>query len=125
MVNDYLKLSYISYEGARFAASLPGLAVHPSIPESEVTAANKVKEVQGRVLEMLEQSNLMSSEASVEVHHISEDQLSSLNLPASVEEEALDNSVIVSVSAKFSGYFLLFRNIPLKYSTTVPYLFRE
>ena len=102
-LNQYLTLTRIVYEGARFAATLPGLelnGVHTSVNQDQ-----HHNDIRKRVVSLLEKQGFNPAEFSV----IS-------------TENSQNEWVTVSVEKPYTGQFRFFDNLPLRVTATGPYL---
>lgn len=102
-LNQYLTLTRIVYEGARFAATLPGLelnGVHTAVNQDQ-----HHNDIRKRVVNLLVKQGFNPDEFSL----IS-------------TENSQNEWVTVSVEKKYTGQFRFFDNMPLRVSATGPYL---
>ena len=113
-LNQYLELTHIVYEGARYAASLAG------IDGAEVGgegSPNQMKErVISRVEKLLELSGYPDDRTSVEVLY--EDNLLSGDGGAA-------NSVSVGITLNFVPLFPVLDGLSINVDATAPYLFKN
>lgn len=124
MMNDYLKLTYISYEGARYAATLAGLAQQEGSEATE-TSERKINEVKTRVLDLLKKNGFSDDSISIDVRYIPLNPDSQEGLPEDIDPEDIGNTVTITTRVSFKGYFPLFDGLPISATATAPYLFKD
>ena len=113
-MTNYLTLSQIAYEGARYAASLPGLEegnFHTSAPPPQNSRQARVREM---IFELVDQHNFDRQYFEVET----------LYQLAAIENDVPINHVEVTVTGKYNPLFA-FPAIPVSVTATAPYLFPE
>jgi len=108
----YLRMTQISYEGARLAASLPGLEEYVFYADP---VPNKQRELREKIYLVIDEYTLDTSEITVLTEHIR----------TSIGGEP-ENHVTVQLQADYQPLFGFgFPSLPITVSSTSPYLFPD
>lgn len=112
MINQYLSLTHISYEGARYGSTLAGL---PPVPgATNDTSQAKRDMIQERVITLLELSSMNHSEAAVQVLYVGADAVAGTT----------QNTVEVAVTVPYHAVFQIYDGLQITARATAPYLFK-
>ena len=111
--HDYLKLSWVSYEGARYGSSLPALeeGLVSADGPSELADFAFQAQVRRRVWSMLNAQTFISSDPIVHTRLIKNG-----------DSATGEHTFMVAIHANYKG---LFTSFPLKVSTSGPYLMSQ
>jgi hypothetical protein len=118
MINQYLTLTEVAYEGARLGASLPGL---PPVPGANDDSLKSCLEIKDRVYSILELTGYEEARDYCEVTIAYEP-------PAAAQAQApgsTGQSVHVSVRVPFHPFLNLYSGLHISVTATAPYLFKD
>lgn len=115
MINQYLSITEVAYEGARYGASLPGLPPVPGQNDSSAQSCSKIRE---RVYEVLEDNGYLNPRSNCEVSVAYEP-------PDPANPQAAGHSVHVTVRVPFHPFLNLYSGVHVTVTATAPYLFKD
>lgn len=121
-LTQYLTLTRITYEGARYAASLPGLEENDSNSggfkaPSGFTEPNQVN-LHSRISKLLDDNEFRQSGIIVSTEYSGKE-------ANEAPHELLTNSIRVSITVPFDAYFGAFKGLSLNATSSGPYLFPD